>query len=72
MVGGAASLVTPIAAALILEVIRTFAYQYAPNAWQLVLGVVTLALIVFLPTGFAGLMRRRREVSNRSAADAVN
>ena len=72
VLGGAASLVTPIAAALILEVIRTFAYQYAPNAWQLVLGLVTLALIVFLPTGFAGLLRRRREVSNRSAADAVN
>ena len=39
VLGGAASLVTPIAAALILEMIRTFAYQYAPNAWQLVLGV---------------------------------
>ena len=35
-------------------------------------GMLLIALIVFLPTGFAGLLRRRREVSNRSAADAVN
>ena len=60
VLGGASSLITPIAAALILEIIRTFAYQYAPNAWQLVLGLVTLALIIFLPSGFAGLFRRRQ------------
>jgi branched-chain amino acid transport system permease protein len=72
VLGGSASLVTPIAAALILEVIRTFAYQHAPNAWQLVLGIVTLALIVFLPTGFAGLLRRQRGASGQSAAEAAN
>jgi branched-chain amino acid transport system permease protein len=60
VLGGTTSLVTPILAALVLEVIRTFAYQYAPNSWQLILGLVTLGLIVFLPTGLAGLLRRRR------------
>ncbi len=59
VLGGTSSLITPVIAALVLEVIRTFAYQYAPNSWQLVLGIVTLALIVFLPTGLAGLLRRR-------------
>jgi branched-chain amino acid transport system permease protein len=59
VLGGTTSLVTPIVAALVLEVIRTFAYQYAPNSGQLILGIVTLGLIVFLPTGLAGLLRHR-------------
>lgn len=70
VLGGASGLITPIAAALVLEIIRTFAYQYAPNAWQLVLGLVTLGLIVFLPTGFAGLLRRRRGGAGQPAGAA--
>ena len=66
VLGGTASLVTPVIAALVLEIIRTFAYQYAPNSWQLILGFVTLTLIVFLPTGLAGLLRRRAAAGRAS------
>jgi branched-chain amino acid transport system permease protein len=66
VLGGTASLATPVIAALVLEIIRTFAYQYAPNSWQLILGIVTLTLIVFLPTGLAGLLRRRAAAGRAS------
>jgi drug/metabolite transporter (DMT)-like permease len=45
--------------ALALEFVRTFAYQYAPNTWQLVLGVIILAMILFLREGRAGFRMQR-------------
>jgi branched-chain amino acid transport system permease protein len=40
--------------------VRTVANQYAPNVWQMTLGVVMLALILFLPTGLWSLVARLR------------
>lgn len=60
VLGGSASLLTPFAAALILEFVRSYATQYAPNTWQLVLGVIIFALILFLPEGLAGLRKDRK------------
>lgn len=59
ILAGTGSVVTPFAAAVVLEVVRSFAYQYAPKTWQLVLGLIILALILFLPEGLSGILRRR-------------
>jgi branched-chain amino acid transport system permease protein len=60
VLGGSASLLTPFGAALILEFVRSYATQYAPNTWQLVLGGIIFALILFLPEGLAGLRKDRK------------
>lgn len=60
VIAGSGNVVAAFAAALILELVRTYAYQYAPNTWQMVLGLIILALILFMPGGLSSLRLRRR------------
>lgn len=65
ILGGTGHVVAPFIGAIVFSVIRTFAIQEAPHTWQMALGVVLLALILFLPKGLWSLMGRskKREVS---------
>jgi len=44
--------------ALVFELIRTYAFEYAPQIWQLILGGCLLAIIMFLPEGLWSLRQR--------------
>jgi ABC-type branched-subunit amino acid transport system permease subunit len=46
-------------AVAIFEALRAIASQYAPNVWQLSLGLAMLAIIIFLPAGLWSLAERR-------------
>lgn len=58
ILGGTGHVVAPFIGAIVFSVIRTFAIQEAPNTWQMTLGVVLLALILFLPKGLWSLVAR--------------
>jgi branched-chain amino acid transport system permease protein len=60
ILSGTGSVAAPFLGSFIYELIRTFAYEYSPNTWQLALGSVMLLIIVFLPAGLWSLFRRRR------------
>jgi branched-chain amino acid transport system permease protein len=60
ILGGTASVLAPFLAAAIFEGLRTVANQYAPNVWQMSLGLAMLAIIMFLPGGLWTVVRRRR------------
>ncbi len=60
ILSGTGSVAAPFVGALLLEVLRSFAYEHAPNTWQLVVGGVMLVIILFLPEGLWSLLRRRR------------
>ena len=60
ILGGTQSILAPFLAAAIFEGLRTVASQYAPNVWQMSLGVAMLAIIMFLPAGLWTLAERRR------------
>jgi len=59
ILGGTQSIFAPFVAAAIFEALRTVASQYAPNVWQMSLGLGMLAIIMFLPAGLWSLARRR-------------
>jgi ABC-type branched-subunit amino acid transport system permease subunit len=59
ILGGTQSIAAPFVAAAIFEALRTVASQYAPNVWQMSLGLGMLAIIMFLPAGLWSLARRR-------------
>ncbi len=44
--------------ALAFELIRTYAFEYAPQIWQFILGGSLLAIIMFLPDGIWSLIER--------------
>jgi ABC-type branched-subunit amino acid transport system permease subunit len=61
ILGGTGHVAAPFVGAIVFSVIRTFAIQEAPNTWQMTLGVVLLALILFLPRGLWSLVARRHQ-----------
>lgn len=59
ILSGVGNVAAPFLGSLIFEIVRSFAYQYSPNTWQLALGVVMLVVIVSLPGGLWSLFSRR-------------
>ncbi|HEV8643107.1 MAG TPA: branched-chain amino acid ABC transporter permease [Methylomirabilota bacterium] len=70
LLGGYGSAVGPLVGSIAFEFIRTYASKYFPNEWQMVLGIIMLAIILFRPGGLwtiyegiaARFGRREREV----------
>lgn len=60
ILAGSGSVLAPFLGAAIFEGLRTYATDYAPYSWQMVLGVCLLLLISFLPNGVWSLFRLRR------------
>jgi len=60
ILSGTGSVAAPFLGALLFQVVRTYAFQYSPQTWQLVLGAVLLFLIMFIPDGLWSLVRRIR------------
>lgn len=58
----------PFVGAILLEVVRSMAYQYAPNSWHIVMGVIMLAIIAFLPTGLTSLRLGRKKAAEPGGA----
>lgn len=51
--------------ALVYELLRTYAFEFAPEIWQLILGGALLLIIMFLPDGLWSIrseLRRRRDL----------
>jgi branched-chain amino acid transport system permease protein len=61
LLGGTAHVVAPLIGAFIFEIIRTFAFDLAPNSWQMILGGALLLIILFLPKGLWSLLPARKE-----------
>jgi branched-chain amino acid transport system permease protein len=60
VLSGTGNVAAPFLAAGVFEAVRTLANQYAPNVWQMTLGIVMLLLILFLPAGLWSLVERRK------------
>ncbi len=60
IVAGTSSVAAPFAGAILLELLRSYAVQHAPNTWQLVMGATMLGIILALPGGLWSIFTRRR------------
>jgi len=58
ILSGTSSVLAPFLGATIFESIRSFAYEYSPNTWQMALGITMLLVIMFLPGGLWSLFRK--------------
>ncbi len=64
ILSGPGSVAAPFIGSMIYELIRTYAFEWLPYAWQLIVGVTLLGIIFFLPGGVWSLLARlggRRE-----------
>ncbi|SFR64173.1 amino acid/amide ABC transporter membrane protein 2, HAAT family [Marinobacter daqiaonensis] len=64
ILGGTGHVAAPFIAALIFTLVRTYAVELAPNAWQMILGIVLLLIILFLPKGIWSLFTRKRRTAS--------
>jgi len=62
ILSGTASVLAPFLGSVLLELLRSFAYEYSPNTWQLVVGGAMLLVILFLPNGLWSVFGRWRKV----------
>lgn len=63
ILGGIGNVLAAFVSALLFEGLRTVANQYAPNVWQMTLGIAMLTIILFLPSGLWSLLRRMRRTA---------
>jgi ABC-type branched-subunit amino acid transport system permease subunit len=63
ILSGTASVLAPFLGAILLELLRSFAYEYSPNTWQMVVGGAMLLVILFLPSGLWSVFGRWRKVA---------
>jgi branched-chain amino acid transport system permease protein len=61
LLSGTVSVVAPLIGMLLLETVRMYAMAISPNTWQIILGTVMLAVIIFIPKGlFSVIMPQNR------------
>jgi branched-chain amino acid transport system permease protein len=58
ILSGAASVAAPFVGSVLFELTRSYAMQYMPHTWHMVLGAALLLVIMFLPNGLWSLFRR--------------
>jgi ABC-type branched-subunit amino acid transport system permease subunit len=65
ILGGAGNALGAFAGSAVFELVRFYASAQVADAWQLILGVVLIVIILFTPTGLIGLMRGERRETGR-------
>lgn len=60
LLGGTGHVVAAFIGAFLFEVIRTIAFDLAPNTWQMILGTTLLLVIFFLPKGLWSLLKAHK------------
>jgi branched-chain amino acid transport system permease protein len=63
ILSGTANVMAPFLGSIIFETVRSFAYEYSPNTWQMVLGITMLLVIMFLPGGLWSVFTRWRKAA---------
>lgn len=58
VMAGPGNVVAPFIGGVVFEFLRTYAFEWAPHAWQLIVGGTLLAIIFFLPYGLWSLIER--------------
>jgi branched-chain amino acid transport system permease protein len=58
IMAGPGSVLAPFIGAILFEFLRTYAFEIAPHAWQLIVGATLLFIIFFLPGGVWSLLER--------------
>ncbi|MFA5522369.1 MAG: branched-chain amino acid ABC transporter permease [Castellaniella sp.] len=68
LVGGTGNVIAALIGAGVFEAVRTYALEWAPDAWQLILGTVLVLIVSFMPNGLWTLVRSLRPGTRRRTA----
>jgi branched-chain amino acid transport system permease protein len=68
ILSGPGSVAAPFIGSFVFEILRTYAFEWMPHAWQMIVGGTLLIIIFFLPGGMWALVTRL--VGQRAAGGA--
>ncbi|NOZ27591.1 MAG: branched-chain amino acid ABC transporter permease [Chloroflexi bacterium] len=51
LLGGIGNVLAPLGGAVVFEILRAYAFKYAPYIWQMIMGSAMLLIILFMPEG---------------------
>jgi len=71
LLGGFESVPGPLIGSIAFEFIRTYASKYFPNEWQMTLGLIMLAIILFRPGGLWAIYEELAAKFRRGAMERV-
>lgn len=66
ILSGTGSVVAPLLGTFVFEFIRTYALEYSPSTWQIILGGSLLLCILFLPNGLWSLLQKKSAKKERA------
>jgi branched-chain amino acid transport system permease protein len=72
LLGGFAGVPGPLMGALAFEFLQTYASKYFPLAWQMMMGIIMLLIILFQPGGLWAMYQRAEKWFSRKARDDDN
>ena len=58
IMSGSGNILAPFIGAIAFEFLRTYAYEWAPQAWQMIVGGTLLAIIFFFPGGIWSILEK--------------
>lgn len=58
ILSGPGSVIAPFIGSVVFELLRTYAFELVPHAWQLIVGGTLLSIIFFLPGGVWSLIEK--------------
>lgn len=61
ILSGSGNVLAPFVGSALFQFLRSYAFEYSPYTWQLVLGTTLLLLILFLPNGIWSLVQRKQK-----------
>ncbi|HEY65198.1 MAG TPA: branched-chain amino acid ABC transporter permease [Caldilineae bacterium] len=65
LLGGIGNVLAPLGGAIVFEILRAYAFKYAPYVWQMIMGGAMLLIILFMPEGlwtiYTSVMRRMKK-----------
>jgi ABC-type branched-subunit amino acid transport system permease subunit len=59
LLAGTGHVAAPFVGAFLFELLRTYAFEYAPYTWQMILGAAMLLVILFMPRGLWSVFEAR-------------
>lgn len=57
ILSGTGNVAAPLVGTFLFEIIRTYAFEYSPYTWQMIVGIAMLLVIVFVPGGLWSIFR---------------
>ena len=58
ILSGPGSVIAPFIGSLVFEILRTYAFEFAPHLWRMIVGATFLTIIFFLPGGIWSVIAR--------------